>query len=199
MTIAIYLAGSITKGHEQMGKDTWLDEHREVIRERLSDFNVILLDPAIRGDDLNDARSTFGRDLFMVSTADIVLVDVRGKRGIGVGAEMMWAKCKKVPLIAWAPDGTHYNCKDTSILGVRVESYVHPFVEALPDARVQSLEEACTLIRDYMTGKREVKGEQSVFDAIEYYLETQLENDTVMQEHLSAYPELKERIEKSLI
>ncbi len=41
--------------------------------------------------------------------ADIVFVDARHRHGLGVDAEMMWAKFHAKPVIILAPEETHYS------------------------------------------------------------------------------------------
>src|SRR5579872_2699636 len=100
-TIAIYLAGSIQKGHETNDL-YWTRSDLETIEEALSDYNVKFLNPALRSDDLSDQQSVFGRDMLQVYCSDVVFVDARDRRGIGVGAEMMWAKMNQIPVLTLA-------------------------------------------------------------------------------------------------
>lgn len=145
--IAIYLAGSIKKGHENADETFWADEHMQMLKGYLNAFDVSFLNPAFRSDDLSDQLSVFGRDMLQVFCSDIVFVDARNRRGLGVGAEMMWAKLNKIPLVVWAPKNTHYHLSHASILDVPVTDYVHPFVESLSDKVVETLEEGADWIR----------------------------------------------------
>lgn len=89
--LAIYLAGSIQKGHEKSDY-FWSDSDLSVLKDGLSRYEVSFLNPALRSDDLSDQHSVFGRDMLQVFCSNIVFVDARSRRGLGVGAEMMWAK-----------------------------------------------------------------------------------------------------------
>lgn len=101
--LAIYLAGTIKKGHVVSDLLCWTDEHMAQIQENLKDFDVSFLNPALRTDDLGDQFSVFGRDMLQVFTSHVVFVDARDRRGLGVGAEMMWAKMNGIPVVTWAP------------------------------------------------------------------------------------------------
>src|SRR5690242_19798693 len=94
--ISIYLAGSIQKGHEY-ADSYWTDDDMTLLKKELHDYDVTFLNPALRTDDLSDQRSVFGRDMLQVYCSNIVFVDARHKRGLGVGAEMMWAKLNSIP------------------------------------------------------------------------------------------------------
>lgn len=88
--VFIYLAGNIKKGHEKADEDYWTDIEMSAIRETLSPIPVVFLNPADRSDDLSDQQSVFGRDLTQVMSSDVIFVDARQRRGLGVGAD--WIK-----------------------------------------------------------------------------------------------------------
>jgi hypothetical protein len=99
MEIAIYLAGSIKKGHENSDAFYWTEKDMNLIKQNLREHQVCFLNPAFRTDDLTDQFSVFGRDMTQVFSSNFVFVDARDRRGLGVGAEMMWAKLHKIPVI----------------------------------------------------------------------------------------------------
>ena len=111
MNIKIYLSGSIKKGNNDMNKKSyWSDKDIDILKKNLSSkYNVIILNPAEREDDLSDFESVMGRDYFQVYISDIVLVDARDKKGIGVGSEMTFAKENSIPVISIAPINSQYN------------------------------------------------------------------------------------------
>ena len=116
--IAIYLAGSIKKAHET--NDTfWSTLDISVLEKSLDEFEVSFLNPAFRKDDLSDPRSVFGRDMLQVFCSDAVFVDARERRGLGVGAEMMWAKLNRIPVLTWAPKNSHYHKDSPHFLGYK--------------------------------------------------------------------------------
>src|SRR5882672_8272072 len=101
--IAIYLAGSIKKGHERSEETYWTEEDMSLLKMSLAKYEVSFLNPAFRTDDLSDMKSVFGRDMLQVFSSNVVFVDARDRRGLGVGAEMMFAKLNRIPVITWAP------------------------------------------------------------------------------------------------
>lgn len=197
--IAIYLAGSIKKGHEKADETFWTDEDMSLLRKSLTDFEVSFLNPAFRADDLSDQTSVFGRDMVQVFSSNIVLVDVRDRRGLGVGAEMMWAKINKIPVIAWAPRNSHYRKDQATILDRPVQNFVHPFVEGLSDSVVANLEEAAKWIREVMSNPSiAIKGIEDIGAAMQYYKDRQFHKDVPMKEMVSACKELEKRMNRLL-
>jgi hypothetical protein len=181
--IAIYLAGSIQKGHEKSDDSYWTEENIRTLRDTICDCEVSFLNPALRSDDLSDQLSVFGRDMLQVFSSNAVFVDARNRRGLGVGAEMMWAKVHKIPLVIWAPKDSHYHKSSTTLLGQSVENWIHPFVESLSDKMVQTVEEGAEwIVKAVSTPNFPIKGLEHIEYAMEYYKKHQLHRDGPMQE-----------------
>lgn len=147
--LRIYLSGSIRKGaaDPRPADFFWTQEDEEYIRANAGG-PVELLNPAKTDIRRQDFALNFGCDLYLVSLADIVLVDARRERGIGVGAEMMFAVQNGIPVITWAPPETHYRrSKVPDILGEDLNDWTHPFVFGLSDCVVDDLPQALTIIR----------------------------------------------------
>lgn len=198
-TIAIYLAGSIKKGHEKADETFWTDEDMSLLRMSLNDYELSFLNPAFRADDLSDQKSVFGRDMVQVFSSNIVLVDVRNRRGLGVGAEMMWAKINKILVVSWAPRNSHYRKDQATILDRPVQNFVHPFVEGLSDSVVTNLEEAAKWIREAMSHPSvAIKGIEDIGAAMEYYKDRQFHKDEPMKEMVRACKELEKRMNRLL-
>jgi hypothetical protein len=191
--VAIYLAGRIQKGHEKQNDFYWTDVDLAVLAKHLGE--VSFLNPAIRMDDLSDSFSVFGRDMLQVFCSDVVFVDARSRCGLGVGAEMMWAKAHRIPVVTWAPEDTHYRKSSTTLLGVPVENFIHPFVESLSDAIVADLVEGALWIQKVMSDPSfKIKGLEHMALAMEHYKETQWSRDQPMVEFF----QVKEALEKRL-
>lgn len=193
--VAIYLAGSIQKGHENH-KSFWTNDDMSIIKACLSDFDVSFLNPAFRTDDLSDAISVFGRDMMQVYCSDVVFVDARDQRGLGVGAEMMWAKGNKIPVISWSPKNTHYYKINASVLGVDVKEYIHPFVAGLSDRIVETLEEGAEWIKRLKSDDSSVKVKdfEDIVNSMRHYKATQFHSDKPMQELFKVHEELHLRV-----
>lgn len=193
--ISIYLAGSIKKGHERTGESFWTDADMLFLRKTLSEYEISFLNPAFRSDNLSDQRSVFGRDMTQVFCSDVVFVDARDRRGLGVGAEMMWAKFHKIPIVTLAPLDSHYNKSKTTLLDVTVENWVHPFVESLSDAIVENLSDGATWVRKFVSASvPTVKDIEWIRLAMEHYRDSQLPHDEPMKALITANQKLHRRI-----
>jgi len=197
MKVSIYLAGKIKKKHEEPNEHYWSDADIEKLQS--SSLDIDILNPAKRLDDLSDQFSVFGRDMLQVFSSDIVLVDARDRRGLGVGAEMLWAKTNSIPVISLSPINSHYNKESTSLLDVEVKNWIHPFIESLSDVIVENLDDAILWIEKIMRDKTiEIKGKDSIFDAMKYYKKTNLFKDLPMKELIDSNSSIQFRAENLL-
>lgn len=195
--IAIYLAGGIQKGHDLNQGFFWTEKEIGILQESLKPLKAQMLNPAFRSDNLSNQYSVFGRDMLQVYSSDCVFVDAREKRGLGVGAEMMWAKLHNIPVVTYAPKGTHYNLQETHLLGVHVTNWIHPFVESLSDIVVEALDEGANWMKKALFEEGyEIKGIEHVKGAMHYYIESGLESDLPMQELIATSARLQAKVEK---
>ncbi len=193
--ISIYLAGSIKKGHERTDESFWTDDDMVFLNKILPDYDISFLNPAFRSDDLSDQRSVFGRDMIQVFCSNVVFVDARDRRGLGVGAEMMWAKFHKIPIVTLAPKDSHYNKSKTTLLGVAVENWIHPFVESLSDAIVENLSDGAMWIRKFVSAiDPKIKDVKYIQSAMQHYRDSQLTHDEPMKALIMANQKLHNRI-----
>lgn len=180
-TLYIYLAGYIQKGKDDK-IPMWSKKDTDILQSYLPAIELIFLDPATRSDDLSNQASVFGRDLFQVFSSNLVLVDARDKRGLGVGAEMMFAKMNRIPVVSWVPEESHYNRKNLFLLGQTIPEWIHPFVLNLSDYVAPTLDSAASWIaKELITQKASIKGVESLHNTMKHYLDTQLNNDEPMQ------------------
>ncbi len=197
-SISIYLAGTIKKGKDEEHELCWTDEHKTILKEccKAKELELVFLDPQDRSDDLSDQLSVFGRDMFQLFSSDLVLVDARGRRGLGVGAEMMFAKTQRIPLISWLPTDSYYQRKDIHFLGQKVQSWIHPFVYTLSDYLAPTLEHVASWIENELLGAScAIKGPETMQQAMSYYLETQLQFDHGMRELIFTNQKLTKKLE----
>jgi len=197
--LCLYLSGSIRKGQEDHKKSFWSADDLSTLKEKLLPIKAIFLNPALRSDDLSDFSSTFGRDLLQVLCSDLVIVDARDRRGIGIGAEMAYAKINNIPVIAIAPRGTHYHRENFMFMNQHLNTWVHPFVFGLSDQVVASVEAAAEwIVSTYLSGTVSIKGPDCFNDAVMNYLSKQLENDHPMKELVSTHESIREKVSKLL-
>jgi len=198
-SIRVYLSGSIQKGNEDATKKSvWTSADIDILQKVLADtMNLSLMNPASRSDDLSDQKSVLGRDLLQVYTSDLVLVDARDRKGIGIGAEMLFAKNYGVPVISVAPPNSQYRKENMDYMGQFLESWTHPFIEGLSDYVADSVNDAALFIRDkYPFGEDLIKNKSIFHDAIRHYIATQFERDTEMYDIVTQDNELFNRIER---
>ncbi|MGL4540058.1 MAG: hypothetical protein ACRCU0_03685 [Candidatus Rhabdochlamydia sp.] len=176
-TVVIYLAGKIPK-EDEIPCDAlhWTKCHMDHLRSNLSEFDVVLLNPAFKDCDLTNQDTVFSRDMHYVFSSDIIFVDARGPRGLGVGAEMMWAKVNGIPVISWAPKDTHYNTSSTS-------GFIHPFVNGLSDKIAENIEEGTEWIKQFLKGPHpvKIKNSDNIHSIMEYYKKNQLQQNELVE------------------
>lgn len=190
-TLTAYLAGGVPKGHENDISYLWTLDHQQYLADKVHPISIYFLNPIDRKDDLSDQLSVFGRDMFQVLSSDIILVDLRQKRGVGVGAEMMIAKQRNKVVIGWLPKESHYRKNDTSLLGIPVTGWVHPFVESLTDVICSDLDEVAQAIQDFSENKLSIKNPDIIDQAIRHYLMTQYPKDEPMSNLIKEHPTLE--------
>lgn len=166
----IYLSGSIKKGAaDQRGHENfWTPENENYIVRHLGDA-VELLNPSKSAISRQDYLANFGCDLYLVKTSKAVLVDLRTEKGIGVGAELMYANTLGIPVVGWSPPESNYQRSSVrGIFGEDLVDWIHPFAFGMCDFLSPSLEEACqhlASIRDGdWTGRAPTKLAASAID-----------------------------------
>jgi hypothetical protein len=172
-TLLIYLSGSIRKGNEDSRADDsfWSEQEERQIVSGVSAKQVQTLNPAKSNISRADYYLNFGCDLHLVNVSDAVLVDARTKRGIGIGAEMMFARFAGVPVITICPPNSAYR-RDylPDVFGEDLHDWIHPFVYGLSDYIVDDLDAAISLINDLLPIER--RPQSDVHEAITYYNRT---------------------------
>lgn len=146
--LRIYLSGSIKKGRSDMREAHafWTESDEAMIHAHV-DREVVLLNPAKTPIRRNDYFVNYGCDLYLVGSADVILVDLRTEKGIGVGAELMYAHLTARPVIGWLPRNSYYRRdKVEDVFGEDLIDWVHPFAFGLCDLTVETLTDACNQI-----------------------------------------------------
>lgn len=198
--IYVYLSGSIKKGKDDSRNSFWMDSDMEYLQSVLNPIKIIFLNPGIRSktDNVADGFSTFGHDLFQVYCSDVVLVDARDRRGIGIGIEMALAKNYNIPVLSLTERNSYYHKDKLEYLGHIVEPFIHPFIESLSDGVVLSLEEAALWLKDYKNASRNKIIDKEVFtNGMKHYLYNNLKKDPFMYDIITG-DENKMKLVKSL-
>lgn len=169
----IYLCGSIKKGSDDhRDPDSfWSDEDERELRAGIA-HSVALLNPAKSRINRADFRANYGCDLFLVMSSDILIVDLRKEKGLGVGAEMMLARNKDIPVIGWVPEESHYRRKYVrDVYGEDLVDWIHPFVFGLCDYIESDLAGVCRRVNQLLE-KRALKEKTclSLEEAVSYFV-----------------------------
>ncbi len=199
MNLKIYLSGSIKKGDKDESKKSyWTDNDISILRKVLSPrYDLTILNPAVRSDDLSDFKSTFGRDLLQVFASDLIIVDARDKKGLGIGSEMTFAKANGIPVISVTPKNSQYNRTNFEYLGQKMDKWIHPFIGGLSDYMLESVEDAAKFIlNNFPFNKSEIKNVDYLYEAMQYYVDTQLKADVEMYNLVKDDVTINERIGK---
>lgn len=196
--IHIYLSGSIKKGrNDSSNKSYWVDQDIFNLKQSITNYELVLLNPASRSDDLSDSYSTFGRDLLQVYLCDILLVDLRNRKGIGIGAEMMFAKKFGIPTYGILEKESHYRKSQVLYLDQEIDNWVHPFVFGLCDQLFTDVPNAGNWInKNYSLNTLEVTDWKYVMKSLNYYLDHQLKNDVEMKDLIASSTILRQKLDK---
>lgn len=147
--LRVYLSGNIAKGSADPVAASWDSDAEEQIRRGVGNCEVETLNPACASVNRGDPEANFGCDLYLVKSSDAVLVDASGKRGLGVGAEMMFARMREIPVISICPPNSTYRQDHIHGFGGQdVRNWTHPFVHQLSSHIADDLEQAITYLRD---------------------------------------------------
>jgi hypothetical protein len=168
----VYLSGSIKKGNKDGRGDEsfWSEDDERRISAGVG-IRVEMLNPAKSKIRRSDYYANFGCDLYLVSISDAVLVDARTRKGIGVGAEMMFARFEGIPVITICPPNSNYR-RDflPDVFGEDLSDWIHPFVAGLSDYIVNDIDEGVHLLNElWSSGALERRQSSDVYKAIAYY------------------------------
>lgn len=187
--ISLYIAGSVKKDVDDANNIFASDDIKQQLVKSIDNFEVIIFDPN-ESKIFGDSESfRFGQDCLQVISSNFLVVDLREKRGLGVGAEMMLAKEKGIPIISVCPSGSHYRRSIVFHTGAKNEKWIHPFVESLSDVIVECFNEAGEWIKNYIANPTKIKSGEIIEQSIKDYMDNLLEKD----------PDFKKKYENSLI
>ena len=192
--LRVYLCGSIQKGSTEKRSIFWSDDDIAELRRSAKPTELVILNPGDRVDDLSDVRATFGRDILQVFTSDVVIADARARRGIGVGAELLFAKSQRIPVVTIVPPNSHYHRTNVLLMGQLVDEWTHPFLSELSDVIARSVAEAGAALvpEDAFTS---VRGPECFERAMSHYLVTQRSREPEMVRLLVGSGNLPKRTE----
>lgn len=187
MSYSIYCSGSIVKGKSDTKKLCWTDVERSEVAAGVAPNTLVFLNP---DDPIPGGASVlgqFGRDMYQVMRASAIVVDARERRGIGIGVEMAAAAAIGTPIIVVAQRNSQYRQDTLEYRGAVISDYVHPHVDFLASALVETFREAGEFLS---TLPQDVRRRESVppwlESAIHEYESNVLPNDPPMLEALAS-------------
>lgn len=133
----IFLSGSVKKSDDKRSNEFFWSENDENLLKKLLGGDVEILNPAMITIPRHMYRERFVADMDMLFKSDVVVVDARTKKGLGVGAEMALAKQKNIPVFTLCPLSSEY----------RGEDWIHPFVAGLSDGIFETIEDLAEEIK----------------------------------------------------
>ncbi len=196
----VYLSGSIAKVGHSGEHLYWGLTEKQAFKKGVN-ADVVCFDPADREDDISSGESVVGRDLLMVLLADAVIVDARQRRGVGVGAEVIFADQMGTPSLPIIPAETHYNKMNAKILGREPFHFIHPFLKQFASDKqiYDDFDSAGKALSALMSSTSKWDRQLSnlteqVKGCFRFYIKTQLTQDKVFHSCLESHPELNQRL-----
>jgi len=172
--LKIYLAGKVNP-KSSFGTHDWRTNFcREL--ESKTGIHIHNLDPTktpTEGWDENDFALVYGRDCFMISQADIVIVYLSDDISVGGSQEMLIAKYFHKPLLGLAPKQGKFNKDQKEIGGIIYKNWKDPFVLTTCDKIAENIDEIARylLTHQQQTEKQPIKHISLIEEKINYYKE----------------------------
>jgi len=177
----VYCSGSIQKGPADNKKLCWSDTERAMVSKGADPVQIDFLNPDDPVADLDDHLALFGRDMFQIQQCDVVIIDARERRGIGIGVELLAGRHFSRAVIGVLPPSSYYRQSNIVYRGGFAKNYVHPHFISLLDAYVDDFTAAGRWIRDELPTFRPNPGASTLDLAIEAYKKRLLPHDEPMR------------------
>jgi hypothetical protein len=169
----VYLSCTIQKGPTDMRAPDFFCGEEEIKRllAPVTSSPVTLLDPAKSGCRRNDIYANYGCDLYMISISNVVVVDARTEKGVGVGAELMYARERGIPVVAVCPPETNYRRSLVEdVCGEDLRAWVHPFIYSLSSIIVDDFDAAGSVLEAIASGRLSLPPVADPDKAVSHYL-----------------------------
>jgi len=178
--LKLYIAGKVSP-NSVFGRHDWRDEFCSKLAE-LSGFEFANLDPTKSHEDFdldeNNGKLIFGRDCFLIKSADLIIVNLTDDISVGGSQEMLIAKYYQKPLIGIASKGGKFFKEEKEILGKIYKNWTHPFVSVPCDTVVENINEVADFIKNFFSKPENSVKDMEVLDkALKYYKEHHHKDD----------------------
>ncbi|HIG93042.1 TPA: hypothetical protein HA242_03545 [Candidatus Woesearchaeota archaeon] len=178
--IKIYVAGKVNP-NSVFGTHDWRINFCKALEEKTG-FTIHNLDPTKTPKenwDENDSSLVFGRDCYMISQADIVIVYLTDDISVGGSQEMLLAKYFHKPLIGLAPLNGKFNKDQKEIGGRQYINWKDPFVATTCDRIAGNIDEVALAISDFLASSYKSKDVSIITQNMEYYKNKLLGKDII--------------------
>lgn len=180
MQLKVYVAGKVSP-NSVFGTHDWRDAFCSILQKK-SGFSIVNLDPTKEGEDfqIDETNSDlkFGRDAYMISISDFVIVNLTDDISVGGSQEMLIAKYFHKPLIGIAPLEGKFRKKEAIIRGKKFPNWTHPFVAPVCDTVVETIEEAAREIQLFVQHKKAAKDISLIDRLVSEYKDQYLSKDS---------------------
>lgn len=131
----VFVAHNVTQHTQGTPKGAVLFALLEALRRA----GVSVCDPEETVIPHDDFVARFHYCMNEISTADVIVVEASGRLGLGVGAEMMFAKQCRIPIFAICPRESYYR---KTVRKAEVDAvWLHPFIYGLATKVFSSVDE----------------------------------------------------------
>ena len=178
--LKIYFAGKVTPA--SLLGEHWRDKICSYLAQEL-EIEIINLDPTQKTGDFNlnqnNSRLVFGRDCFMIKSADLVVAFLSDDISVGGSQEMLIAKYFNKPLVGIAPREGKFNKTVNKIDGKTYHNWMHPFVSVPCDKIVEDTAGLVRFIRRHQWTENN-KTLSIIDNSINYYQKEFLVKDSYL-------------------
>lgn len=145
-SLNVYVAGKVSP-ESSMGTSFWRDEFCKEL-ERLTNIRIINLDP-LTDTGAFDPKLIFGRNSYLIKSADLVIVNLTDDISVGGSQEMLIAKHFGKPLLGIAKKEGKFVKAAHNIFGKEILDYTDPYVSVVCDSVVNDMIQAAEWIKNF--------------------------------------------------
>jgi hypothetical protein len=183
MELKVYVAGKVSND-SVFGTHDWRDSFCSEL-SRLAELNIINVDPTKSdpGFDLDQSNPQliYGRNAFMISSSDLVIVNLTNDISVGGSQEMLIAKHYSKPLIGIAAKEGKFVRSEKELIGKTYHNWTDPIVNYTCDVVVNDLPSAAEFIKSHvLSGSFNPKNLGIIDQAVEYYRKNYYDKDTYL-------------------
>lgn len=151
----VYIAGKVSKS-SSFGRHDWRDEFCDELSS-LSGLSLENLDPLKIEVHTMGPGEIFGKDCYLISQSDVVVVYLSDDISVGGSQEILIAKYLGKPVIGLAPFGGKFNGSSREFHGQLIENWHDPFVFSTCDIVCKDTNEVADALQEVAKGHIKAK------------------------------------------